>query len=420
VISEQTLFVGLATDVIASTQNEVIPAGVLKLVRRGNVESSEFAYGRQYLKRTTAESLNPLHLPLQEEIFRLPETRLRDGGGMPLTIRDALPDSWGRKVLEAKNGGPLSDVQALLLNNEDRVGALVFTESLPMGPLASEPGIFTLEELADAARQFDSGQEPDVNLLRLLQGGSLGGARPKATFIHKNHRHIAKFPARGDDHDVPVLEAVTMALAKACGIKVPDFFLQSLGTGHALVMSRFDRGGPINRELRRHYLSASALLDVAYENNAGGSYVELAQMLRRISVSPGKDLHELYQRLVFNLFVGNSDDHVKNHGALLSRAGFFNLAPAFDLVMQLNENVGYQSLAILPGQSESHLDLAREVSSQFGWGSRVAAELVIKQIGDTVRTQVQGLLNAYGADRALKVRVEEFLARQRRRIGANN
>ena len=110
-------------------------------------------------------------------------------------------------------------------------------------------------------------------------------------------------------------------MADACGIDVQPFLLQRLSVGHALLIERFDRAGPVTDERRFHYLSGSALLDVRYESS-NGSYVELAQLLRRISRRPQADLRELFRRLVFNLAVGNSDDHVKNHGALRRDEGW--------------------------------------------------------------------------------------------------
>lgn len=125
---ERRVCVGLAQ----RTGEQVQPAGLMKLVRRGVVESGEFAYGRRYLEDPSAAPLNPEHLPLQGAAFVLAEGRIRDGGAMPLTLRDALPDSWGRKVLEIRQGKPPSDIDALQLTNEDRIGAMVFAESLPI------------------------------------------------------------------------------------------------------------------------------------------------------------------------------------------------------------------------------------------------------------------------------------------------
>ncbi|RYY52401.1 MAG: type II toxin-antitoxin system HipA family toxin, partial [Comamonadaceae bacterium] len=108
--SERAVYVGMAR----RTGNPTQPVGLLKLARHGVMEAGEFAYGRRYLQANDAEPLNPDHLPLREAPFVLPERRLRDGGALPLTLRDALPDSWGRKVLEVQQGKALSDVDALL------------------------------------------------------------------------------------------------------------------------------------------------------------------------------------------------------------------------------------------------------------------------------------------------------------------
>jgi serine/threonine-protein kinase HipA len=409
VTSERQLYVGLASrGGVPAT-----PAGLLKLQRQGVMESGEFAYGRQYLQSPGAVALNPTHLPLQEAVFPLAPQRLRDGGALPLTLRDAMPDAWGRRVLEAQHG-PLSDVDLLLLTNADRVGSMVFGESLPIDADAGVPQAQNLDALAQAAAQLEAGKEPDRALKRLLQGGgSLGGTRPKATFIHGGRRHIAKFPSRGDAHDVEALEASMLALARLCGIAVPAFFLHPLLRGQALLLERFDREGPAEAEGRRHYLSAAAVLDVRYESS-DGSYVELAQAIRRLGAQPQMDLLELYRRLVFNLVVDNSDDHVKNHGMLL-RAEGWRLAPAFDLVMQLS-NLGYQALAILPGRLDSHLGLALEAAPQFGL-TTAQAQAVVEGVAETIHIQAPVVLDAYGADAALRRRAQACLEKQARIIG---
>jgi serine/threonine-protein kinase HipA len=410
--AERRVYVGLAH----RTGEQAQPAGLMRIARRGVVESGEFAYGRRYLENPAAAPLNPEHLPLRDAIFALPERRIRDGGAMPLTLRDALPDSWGRKVLEIRQGRPLSDVDALLLTNEDRVGAMVFSESLPIRSEEPPSVLLPLQELAEASRRVEAGIEIGPDMYRLLLGGSLGGARPKASFVHEGRRYIAKFASRGDDHDVETIEAATLWLADACGIEVPQFMLQPLASGRALLVERFDRAGPVTDERRFHYLSASALLDVPYESSRG-SYVELAQLLRRISRQPREDLAELFRRMVFNLAAGNSDDHVKNHGALQGEDGRWRLAPAFDLVMQLGGHTGYQELAILPGRHASSLALAREAAPHFGL-SAAAAEEVILAISETVAIHATAGVASAGGDQALVRRVAGFIEQQARRIGA--
>lgn len=411
--SERHIYVGLAHGGGLLAE----PVGLLKTVRTGVLEAGQFAYGRRYLQAQGAQALNPAHLPLREAPFDLAPRRLRDGGALPLTLRDALPDSWGRKVLETQHGKSLSDIDTLLLTNDDRVGAMVFSEHLPIPSGAPSAELLALQDLADASRRIEAGLEVTPEMERLLRGGSnLGGARPKATFVHDSRRYIAKFASRADELDVAVIEATTMSLARACGISVPPFHIRQLARGHALLVERFDRTGPLTNEFRLHYLSCSALLDVPYESS-GGSYVEFAQALRRWSVMPERDTTELFRRIVFNLVVGNSDDHVKNHGILHQGHGFWRLAPAFDLVSQLDSHTDYQELAILPGRFESCLSSAREAVPHFGL-REAEAEEIIQNTLDIVHRQASGFAMALHGDLALAKRFHIFLERQAERIAA--
>lgn len=408
--SERKIYVGLALE----PEKEVTAAGLLKLVRRGVVESGEYAYGKHYLASPIAFALNPDHMPLKDEPMSIPERRLRDGGALLLTFRDALPDSWGRLVLEAQHGRKLDDIDALLMTNADRVGAMVFSEILPIESNTPEINLVALEDMAEAVRRLELSMEVTPEMRRLLQrGGTLGGARPKATFIHENKRWIAKFPAQGDDHDVELLEICILELAAMSGIDVSPSKLEKIHRGHALLLRRFDREGDINNERRIHYLSASALLNVPYESN-GGSYVELAQTLRRISIDPAHDLEQLFRRMIFNLIIDNTDDHVKNHGVLHVIHGQYRLAPAFDLVMQLT-NMGYQELAISPGNNNSKISLAKEAAPHFGINEQ-AADNIIQSIDKTVNDELIPILSNHGGGNEIIGRVKRCLERQHEMI----
>lgn len=404
--SERKVYVGLALE----PEQEVTAVGLLKLVRRGVVESGEYAYGKRYLASPIAFALNQDYMPLKDEPMSIFERRLRDGGALPLTFRDALPDSWGRLVLEAQHGRKLDDIDALLMTNADRVGAMVFSEILPIESNTPEINLVALEDMAEAVRRLELSMEVTPEMRRLLQrGGTLGGARPKATFIHENKRWIAKFPAQGDDHDVELLELCILKLATMCGIDVAPAKLEKIPHGHALLLRRFDREGNIDNERRIHYLSVSALLNVPYESN-GGSYVELAQTLRRISINPAHDLEQLFRRMVFNLMIDNTDDHVKNHGVLYVGNGQYRLAPAFDLVMQLT-NMGYQELAIKPGNNNSKISLAKEAAPHFGINEQTT-EKIIQSINKTVNDELISIISNHGGDNNLIERVRVCLERQ--------
>ncbi|WP_029148705.1 type II toxin-antitoxin system HipA family toxin [Methylophilus sp. 5] len=405
-ISNRTIYIGLAS----RSDAEVRPAAILKLSRRGVVESSQFAYGNGFLAAPDALALNPLHLPLGSDVLGIAERRVRDGGALPLTLRDALPDAWGRQVLESQQGKTLDDIDVLLLTNAHRVGAMTFAEVLPIQPQPADADLFSLNEMSDAVKRLEFAMEIPLHLRRLLnKGGSLGGARPKADFIHDKERWIAKFPANGDDHDVELLEAAVLELAALCGIDVSPHKLERTHSGHALLVQRFDRVGNIDDERRIHYLSASALLNVPYQSN-GGSYIEFAQVIRKISAKPEYDLHQLYRRMVFNLIIDNTDDHVKNHGMLHVKGNQYQLSPAFDVVMQLT-NVHYQALAISPGNNLSKLSLAIQAAPHFGIHTQ-AAKALIDDIAQQASLQLLPIIEKLGGDAVLMRRVQQCLDRQ--------
>ncbi len=408
VTSEQSLYLGL----YLPGAETATTAALLKLTRNGMQESGQLAYGLGYLENPAALALNPLHLPLQRNTVNLPPRLVRDGGALPLTLKDALPDAWGRLVIAHELGGRLpSERELLLLTNEDRIGAMVFSEDREMpAPAALPPQ--DLENLADAVRrlQFDMEIPPPLRRL-LLRGGSLGGARPKASFAHAGALWLAKFPAAGDVVDVQALEAAAMGLAAQCGIRVPEFMTLPIARGETAFLSRrFDRCG-VDARQRLHFLSASALLDIPYESSAG-SYIDFARVLRRLSGAPAADLEELFRRMVFNLLIDNSDDHLKNHGMLhLGKAGY-RLSPAFDVVPQLT-NLGYQMLSIDGQTQESSLTLALEVAGHF--------DLSADQARAIIRAMAEVVYGAWWENAAVsevtRLRLEGCLKRQRELVG---
>lgn len=410
--SESSLYIGL----YLPGDQKPTTAALMKLQRDGLRERGQLAYGLGYLDDPAAIALNPLHLPLRRESNVLPDRLLRDGGAMPLTVKDALPDAWGRMVLAHELGGRIpSERELLLLTNDDRVGAMVFSETRNM-PTPAELPHHDLGQLAEAARRLQYDMEIPKPLKRLLQrGGSLGGARPKASFTHDHALWLAKFAAAGDPLDVQILEATSLGLAAQCGIRVPQYFTLPVGHGETAFLSRrFDRYGTESRQ-RLHFLSASALLDIPYESSAG-SYVDFARELRRLSVSPATDLEELFRRLVFNLLIDNSDDHLKNHGMLYAGNGRYRLSPVFDVVPQLT-NLGYQMLSIDGDTQVSHLDLAIQAAPHFGLSVDKGSSIV-RDLAKTVYGGWQIYAKAAGVPDAIRKRLDSCFKRQGEIIGA--
>ncbi len=376
--SDSSLYIGLY---LPDSQKPTTSA-LIKLRRDGLRESGYFAYGLGYLNNPAAIALNPLHLPLRRESHVLPDRLLRDGGALPLTVKDAMPDAWGRLVLAHELGGRMpSERELLLLTNDDRVGAMVFSETRDM-PAPSDLPHHDLGQLAEAAHRLQYDMEIPKPLKRLLQrGGSLGGARPKASFTHDHALWLAKFSAAGDPLDVQILEAASLGLAAQCGIRVPQCFTLPVGHGETAFLSRrFDRYGtnPGNAciSCRPAHCSTSltnraqAATSTSPRNYAVSAFHRLPTW-KNFSVA-----------LVFNLLIDNSDDHLKNHGVLYAGNGLYRLSPAFDVVPQLT-NLGYQMLSIDGNTQDSHLDLAIQVAPHFDL-STDQGSAIVKDLTKTV------------------------------------
>ncbi|MCF8200198.1 MAG: HipA domain-containing protein [Sulfuritalea sp.] len=393
-----------------------IPVGLLTLGRRGVTEYGGFEYGKQYRAREDAIALNPGFMPTAGASFDFAPRRLRDGGALNLSLRDCLPDAWGELVLRYQNNWkPLSADEMLLKTNDYRVGALVFSSTLTMPPSLVERAPVRLEDLAEAARCLAFEMEVPTPLKRLLtQGGTLGGARPKASLVRDRALWMTKFPAKDDEVDVQVLEACTLRLAALCDIRVPDFELKPLQKINALLLRRFDRPGAVTDGLRIHYLSAAAFTDSPYDSNKG-SYVGLANQLRLHGSAVARDLPELFRRLVFNVLIDNTDDHVKNHGVLHTGGNLYELSPAFDMVPQLT-NLGYMGMAITEGSETPHLDAVREAANHFGM-SKTAANETIQRISQVVAGWKVVFAGA-GADAVLLRRVEHCFKVQEKLVTA--
>jgi serine/threonine-protein kinase HipA len=264
---------------------------------------------------------------------------------------DSAPDRWGRVLMERrealaarKEGRPvrrLGDVDFLLgVADATRIGALRFRRGGTEGPFLSDernaaPPATNLSELAGLARRIEEkGADalPEYErwiAMLIAPGTSLGGARPKANFVEADGTlRFAKFPARLDRHDVGGWEGLVHELARLAGIDVPPAEIRRIDSEeHTFCVTRFDRDGG----RRRMYASAMTLL-ARRDGDEGASYVDLAEFVRSYG-SRGRierDLEQLFRRLVFNVLVGNRDDHLRNHGFLFQDAGW-HLAPAFDM-----------------------------------------------------------------------------------------
>ncbi|TXK61017.1 type II toxin-antitoxin system HipA family toxin [Alkalisalibacterium limincola] len=270
-------------------------------------------------------------------------------GALTGAFLDASPDRWGKQLMDrreaiearaqARAPRSLRAWDHLLgVHDLGRMGALRLKDPdaarfVDDGPLGAPP-ITALRELEAVAAQVESGAvgdaQDEIRWIRQLvaPGASLGGARPKASFTDTDGQlWLAKFPSGEDRHDVGLWEYLTHQLSLSAGIAMPEARLLELSSrGHTYAVKRFDR----MQGSRRAFCSAMTRLDV--DTSEGGSYLDIIQAIEGGGTSTriAQDLEQLFRRVLFNILVGNRDDHLRNHGFLREGDGW-RLSPAFDV-----------------------------------------------------------------------------------------
>jgi hypothetical protein len=315
---------------------------------------------------------------------------------------DALPDRWGRtllnrreQILAQEEKRPLRRLTSFdyLLGIDDysRMGGFRFKESadadfINSSPTLSIPPLTDIRALEATSKEVEQSEErnelPDKRwIVQLIQPGtSLGGARPKASVLDTDGSLcIAKFPSRKDDYDAELWEHLCYLLAKRAGITVAETrVLQTSETYHTLISKRFDR---TEQGKRIHFASAMTLLGLHDGDNAmnGYGYIDIVDFIIRHCTDVESNLRELYRRVVFNICIGNSDDHFRNHGFLLTPKGW-TLSPAYDINPTLSK---HQSLLVTSTSNEADLSLLREASEEY---------MLSKEIADTIIGEVCNVL----------------------------
>jgi serine/threonine-protein kinase HipA len=235
--------------------------------------------------------------------------------------------------------------------------------------------------LLAAAERVGSDSESEEDLLLLLApGSSLGGARPKASVRDRDGTlAIAKFPDEGDEIDAVRWEALALTLASRAGIEVPSWRVE-MATRPILLLRRFDRAGGV----RIPFLSAMSMLGA--EDRETRSYLEFVDALRQHGASPRADMHALWRRIVFNVLVSNTDDHLRNHGFLHDGPAGWRLAPAYDLnPVPTDLKPRVLSTAIDLDDGTASLGLALEVADYFELDGR-EARAIAAEVGQAVAT----------------------------------
>ncbi len=313
-----------------------------------------FVYGRSYLQRENAIALSPFELPLQKGTF--------EPAGMNTIhscLRDAAPDAWGRRVIGYKYPNlEANELDYMLLSSSQRIGALDFQQDNEYYQSRAKVTP-SLQQLLQAAKSVEKSEPLPAELDNaLLHGTSVGGARPKALIQDGDQHFIAKFSASTDYYDIVKTEFIAMRLATLVGLNVAEVHLEQVMGKDVLLVKRFDRG---KQQSRRLMLSGLSLLQLNEMEARYASYQDLADIIRRHFNKPKKTLKELYKRIVFNILIGNTDDHARNHAAFWDGQSL-KLTPAYDICPQLRTGQEATQAMVLNGESGNHSTLKNALS----------------------------------------------------------
>ena len=371
-------------------------------------ESYSFEYDKGWLKKTS------LKLTLDPELMPYSGRQYPSGKNIFGLFADASPDRWGRvlmnkreRILAEKDGrkpSKLYDSDYLLgVYDETRMGGIRFKIN-PDGPFLSDdketaaPPWATLRTLEEASRNFESDEsgltEKWLNQL-IKPGSSLGGARPKATVVDtKDQLWIAKFPSRNDENDTGAWEMVAHDLAGLCGLNIPEAKLEKFSNlGSTYLIKRFDR--VLNK--RVHFASAMTLLGKTDGASAadGTSYLDMAAFIKSYGAQPKQDLLELWKRIVFNMAVTNTDDHLRNHAFILTEQGWI-LSPLYDV-----NPVPYgDELSLNVDEKDNSISIELAISTAVRFGiSEIDAKDYAKDILAIVRGNWEKTAAGYGINR---------------------
>lgn len=358
-----------------------------------NKELFSFSYSDEWLNSSYALQIDP-------ELKLFGGRQYSNDNNNFRTFLDSCPDRWGRLLMkrreaviarqEQRKPSQLMEIDYLLgVHDQHRMGGLRFKRNqdgsfLDDNDKLAAPPLSSLRELEYAVSQIEgdySADDPDYLkwlFMLISPGSSLGGARPKASVIDENKMlWIAKFPSLNDDYDVGGWEYITYRLAKNAGIEMAQCQLMKFkNKHHTFLTQRFDR----HKNKRLHFSSAMTQLGY-YDGDYEASYLELAEFLTNQGAASKQDLEQLWRRIIFNIAVSNTDDHLRNHGFILAENGW-RLSPAFDI----NPVTPAHGLHLNINEMDNSLDfdLALEIIDYFRLNSQEARD-IIDQVSQSVK-----------------------------------
>ncbi len=321
-----------------------VEVGVLAFEAKGARQAASFTYADSWLANAERFALSP-DLPLVSG-YQFRANKDPDQSAFFGCFADVEPDGWGRMVIKrdyAKqrkdSGGDLPSVGLLTdfdfllwVNDFSRMGAVRFRDDKgvfhrPSGGKRETPALVQLPHLLSASKAVEENRETDRDLDYLRGNGtSLGGLRPKCAIIDADGSlAIGKFPSVKDTRSIVHGEVLALNLATTAGITAASARVVDSEGVPVAVITRFDR---LNGQ-RLMYLSARSLMQATPAEQY--TYVDIADTIRMHSSQAGKDLEEIWRRMVFNILINNVDDHLNNHGFIHQAYGQWKLAPAFDI-----------------------------------------------------------------------------------------
>lgn len=360
--------------------------GILSAQQAKGKKAFSFEYDKDWLKSGQQFLLDPdiqlyggPQYPNQKENFGI--------------FLDSMPDTWGRTLMKRREAQKakekkekpktLYDIDYLLgVYDESRMGALRFKidpngDFLDNNKTVPTPPWSSIRELQNAAHIFENDvHNEEVNRwlsVLMAPGSSLGGARPKANILDTDKSlWIAKFPSKTDTIDKAAWEFLAYQLATKAGIEMaPCRMERILGKHHTFFTKRFDRE---NGE-RIHFASAMTMTgnneDTIRDNQA--SYLDIAEFISNHGANIEANLHQLWRRIIFNIAISNTDDHLRNHGFILTKEGWI-LSPAYDL----NSSIDKDGLAlnIDADNNELDFDLAKSIGEYFRLNNNQMEEII--------------------------------------------
>ena len=328
-------------------ETAAVLAGVMTSVFSGEGRLREsaqayFRYVPSYLANPRSVAIDPFNLPLTSGRFETsPEELLLSFGAM----RDAAPDSWGQSRMAREAKRQLDDVDFILASGEDRSGFLAFGLD-DRGPAITAPWALNGEPQHNRLLDMDGlgfhvsdarnlKLTPEQQRLLLLYGSSLGGARPKASVKYEGKIWLAKSSRSDDQYNYPRGEHAAMTLARLSGLNVPETRVIRVMDSDVYLIERFDRrldqNGGVVRVGFLSALSAFGISDNSMTVREMASYNGIAEKIGAAGTPDTRgDQRELYRRIIFNILVGNTDDHPRNHGFLWTDGGW-RLSPLYDV-----------------------------------------------------------------------------------------